>query len=759
MLCALVHELCKLVGLRPLGDHQELGAVVIEAGCRQGIPDALCHERHDRVQEPHRDIEDIHEVALDLQLLLGRAIKQAALAELDVPVADLTPEEALEIPGVVAEVVGLELLGSLCNLLGKAGKHPGILCRLCLRGARRIAVEVHLHEAGSVPDLRDKGACLLGTRRVDELSRLLVDVGIELDVLVRRDERQKVEAHSVSAVLLDEVHRVHAVALGLGHAAAILGKDRGVDVDVVERNLVREVERAHDHAGNPEGNDVAGGHEDLGRMMPLHLLRMVRPALCREGPELRGEPGVEDILILMDVLASALRAHLGVLHEGVFPAAVVAVEDRNPVAPPELAGDAPILEVVHPGKVGLRPAGRMELDFPIAHDLSCTLLELVHSHEPLLGEPGLERRAAAVAVHDGMAEFLDVVEQAVAIEPVDDSGTGLIAVHAGELAVAIHNVCRLIENVDLRQIVRLAHGIVIRVMCRRDFHEASAVVCIDVPVGEDRNLAVHDRKHHGLADKLLLLGVLRRHGNARIAEHRLRTGRCDRDVLDAIHRLGQRITEVPQMALLVLVLCLVVGDGGTAGGAPVHDALAAVDEAIVVPVAEDLPHGTRELGAHRELLVGEVDGAAHSLDLADDCSAVLMRPVPAGLDEFLAAHLETVLALTLELLVHLGLGCDTCMVRAQDPPRGAAPHAVVANERILDGVVHCMSHVEDSRHIGGRDNDGAVAYALASLVAACIHPLLDELRLMLLGIVGLRHLFHSNVPSDVSRPTALALVY
>lgn len=99
------------------------------------------------------------------------------------------------------------------------------------------------------------------------------------------------------------------------------------------------------------------------------------------------------------------------------------------------------------------------------------------------------------------------------------------------------------------------------------------------------------------------------------------------------------------------------------------------------------------------------------------------------------------------------------MVGAQDPPGGTAPHAAVADERILDGVIHCMAHVQDSRHVGRRDNDGAVAYALASLVAACIHPLLDELRLMLLGIVGLRHLFHSNVPSDRSRPTALALVY
>ena len=44
---------------------------------------------------------------------------------------------------------------------------------------------------------------------------LLVDVGIELDVLVVGDEREQVEAHRIGAIHGDEVHRVDAVALGL----------------------------------------------------------------------------------------------------------------------------------------------------------------------------------------------------------------------------------------------------------------------------------------------------------------------------------------------------------------------------------------------------------------------------------------------------------------------------------------------------------------------------------------------------------------
>ena len=201
---------------------------------------------------------------------------------------------------------------------------------------------------------------------------------------------------------------------------------------------------------------------------------------------------------------------------------------------------------------------------------------------------------------------------------------------------------------------------------------------------------------------------------------------------------------MPEVTLLVAVLGLVVGDGRGAVGAPVDDALAAVDEAVVVPVAEDLSHGAAELGAHGELLVREVDGAAHALNLADDGAAVLVRPVPARVDELLASDLQARDALALELLVHLGLRGDAGVVGAQDPTGGAAAHTVVAHDGVLDGVVHGVAHVQDAGDVGWRDNDGAVAHALAALVAASVHPLLYELGLPLLRVVGLGHLFHGG---------------
>ena len=78
---------------------------------------------------------------------------------------------------------------------------------------------------------------------------------------------------------------------------------------------------------------------------------VVGPALRGKGPQLRGEPSVQHIRVLVHVMA-----HVSVLLRGVLPAAVLAVEDGDAVAPPQLARDAPVLEVVHPGEVGLRPA-------------------------------------------------------------------------------------------------------------------------------------------------------------------------------------------------------------------------------------------------------------------------------------------------------------------------------------------------------------------------------------------------------------------
>ena len=273
-----------------------------------------------------------------------------------------------------------------------------------------------------------------------------------------------------------------------------------------------------------------------------------------------------------------------------------------------------------------------------------------------------------------------------------------------------------------------------------------------MPILKDGDLAVDDGELDGLAHEGGLLGVLRGDGNARVAEHGLGARGGDDDVVLAVDRLGQRVAQVPQVALLVLILGLVVRDGGGAVGAPVDDSLATVDQAVVVPVAEDLTHGLGVILVHGEALVVEVDGAAHALDLLDDDAAVLVGPVPAGVDKLVATDLQAADALALELLVDLGLRGDTGVIGAQHPARGLAAHASHTDDGVLDGVVGSVAHVELAGHVGRRNGDGAVAHALAALIVAAVEPLLQDRRLVGRRIVILGHFFHISLPVPPACP-------
>ena len=173
--------------------------------------------------------------------------------------------------------------------------------------------------------------------------------------------------------------------------------------------------------------------------------------------------------------------------------------------------------------------------------------------------------------------ILDVIEKVMLLEPLNDGLAALLAGHAGKLAIALDDHRVLVKNVDLRQVVGLTHGVVVGVVGRGDLNKAGTEVSVDMPILKDGDLTVDDGKLDGLAHEGGLLGVLRGNGDARVAEHGLGARSGDDDVVLAVDRLGQRVAQVPQVALLVLVLGLVVRDGGGAVGAPVDDALAAVD--------------------------------------------------------------------------------------------------------------------------------------------------------------------------------------
>ena len=187
----------------------------------------------------------------------------------------------------------------------------------------------------------------------------------------------------------------------------------------------------------------------------------------------------------------------------------------------------------------------MEGDLAGVNGVECRPLELVDGHKPLLGQPRLQRGVATVAVHDGVVELFDVVEQVVLLEPLDDRLAALVAVHAGELAIALDDHRVLVEDVDLRQVVGLTHGVVVGVVGRGNLDKAGTEVGVDMPILKDGDLAVDDGELDGLAHKGGLLGVLRGDGNARVAEHGLGARGGDDDVVLAVDRLGQRVAQVP----------------------------------------------------------------------------------------------------------------------------------------------------------------------------------------------------------------------
>ena len=162
---------------------------------------------------------------------------------------------------------------------------------------------------------------------------------------------------------LDQVHRVEHVALALAHLVAVRVVHQAVDVDVAERHLAGEVQRHHDHPGDPEEDDVVAGDQHVGGQEQVLLDRLGRPAEGRER-ELRGRvPGVEHVFVARELAAVAggrgLRSRL------VFAArdeqlAAAAVPGRDLVAPPELARDAPVLDVLHPLVPGVDPLRRHE---------------------------------------------------------------------------------------------------------------------------------------------------------------------------------------------------------------------------------------------------------------------------------------------------------------------------------------------------------------------------------------------------------------
>ena len=96
-------------------------------------------------------------------------------------------------------------------------------------------------------------------------------------------------------------------------------------------------------------------------------------------------------------------------------------------------------------------------------------------------------------------------------------------------------------------------------------------------------------------------------------------------------------------------------------------------------------------------------------------------------------------AFFLQLLDDLDLGSDTCMVGAGLPQCVVTLHSLITDQDILHGVVQCMTHVELSCNIWGRDHDseGSLTMIYLRMKILFVKPLLIQSVFYAVWVIGL----------------------
>ena len=169
----------------------------------------------------------------------------------------------------------------------------------------------------------------------------------------------------------------------------------------MERHFVHEMNALHHHPGNPEEDDVETRDEHIRLVVALEFRRLVWPTKRRKRPERRGEPRIQDVLVARQRLAACHCNGLFLGMRAVF-LAIFIVPDRDLMAPPELAGNTPGLNVVEPVEIDLVGVAGNELGRAVLNGFQGGSRQCLGIDKPLVRQHRLYDHLGAVSerLHD-----------------------------------------------------------------------------------------------------------------------------------------------------------------------------------------------------------------------------------------------------------------------------------------------------------------------------------------------------------------------
>ena len=238
--------------------------------------------------------------------------------ELQVPVAVFVPNEFINSPRRIIEAIVSERLLDLGFGALQYRDDPAVGQReleislgisgrtltRCMRFKPAIlTLTLHEHKTRCVPELIAEIAVTLATIQVeiqgpregcqrgerkshgigakgwDAVRVVLAQRAFDFVPMVRSQQPSRTFCdQSFQIDSIDQIEWVDRVALGLGHFLAFGIANDGVDINVPERHLAREVFGHHDHPGDPEEDDVKACDQDRAGQIALEFWCVLRPS-------------------------------------------------------------------------------------------------------------------------------------------------------------------------------------------------------------------------------------------------------------------------------------------------------------------------------------------------------------------------------------------------------------------------------------------------------------------------------------------------
>ena len=402
---------------------------------------------------------------------------------------------------------------------------------------------------------------------------------------------------------------------------------------MLERHLALVFIARHNHTCYPEEDDIRTGYEVGGRVVVLDLfvIRVLDAVEQTDRPEPGAEPGIQRSFVLnpfhlctlyivplyIRVTFSDQDLIVRIVLETCLRQQVRVVIRRDTVAPPELATDTPVFDVLQPVAVGVLVLRRIEHDVVVHYGRQRDICEMLHLHEPLQTQARLDRYVRTLGIAYFVVIVLDFLHEVQGLQVLYDLFAAVEAVHAVVLAYVrlqlflyrVHvEVCVRREDIDGLEVVFLTEHVVVYVVRRRHLEATGTESDLHVAVLDDRYHAAYARYNHMFALQPLVLLFLRVDTYGDIAEDSLRTGgRYDR-VFGRI--FSYAVAQVVELRVLLVVYHLLVTKRRLTLRIPVDHTQAAVDEAFVIQVAEHFDDGAGALLVHREGRAVPIAGTA-----------------------------------------------------------------------------------------------------------------------------------------------------